>query len=334
MRRAPLAVALLLAAGLAAGAAGAGASRPYGASVVALVVTSQDWDEDRPWEKKAPESRRVNAVVVDGPCLLTTAQMVADASLIQAEKFGRSVRVPARILHVDREVDLALVGIDAPEFFSDLVPVRLAGESLLDGTLHTVRWRNQQLEVSATRVQRMEVQSSHFGRLEHPFLLVQTDLSGGGWAEPVFADHRLVGVTGVKSRWVCVAGGLIMVNSASGIRAAEDYSNSLALFVQQAVGAALGIGLVLVLLKVRRPFYEHPVFVLGLLALTVALLGLCFLMPTVARTNRWIVVPGFRFQPSELAKVNNLQPVGNRETDRAADSTRTCSLLQVMIHYT
>ncbi len=195
MRRAPLAVALLLAAGLAAGAAGAGASRPYGASVVALVVTSQDWDEDRPWEKKAPESRRVNAVVVDGPCLLTTAQMVADASLIQAEKFGRSVRVPARILHVDREVDLALVGIDAPEFFSDLVPVRLAGESLLDGTLHTVRWRNQQLEVSATRVQRMEVQSSHFGRLEHPFLLVQTDLSGGGWAEPVFADHRLVGVT-------------------------------------------------------------------------------------------------------------------------------------------
>lgn len=195
MSRTPAALALLLAAALARLPAEAAASKPYGASVVALVVTSQQWNEDRPWEKKAPESRRVNAVVVDGPCLLTTAQMVGNASLIQAEKFGRSVRVTARVLHADREADLALVAIDDPEFFSDLAPARLAEASVLDGTLRTVRWRNQQLEVSASRVQRMEVQESYFGRLEHPFLLVQTDLSGGGWAEPVFADHSLVGVT-------------------------------------------------------------------------------------------------------------------------------------------
>ena len=101
-----------------------------------------------------------------------------------------------------------------------------------------------------------------------------------------------------------VAAGLVMVYSASGIAAAEKYSSSLALFIQQAIGAAAGIGLVVVLIRVRRPFYEHSVFVIGLLVLTVVLLGLCFLMPTVARTNRWIVVPGFRFQPSELAKVS------------------------------
>lgn len=98
--------------------------------------------------------------------------------------------------------------------------------------------------------------------------------------------------------------GLVMVYSASGVAAAEKFSSSLALYLQQAIGAAVGIGLVLLLLKVRRPFYERPVFVIGLLILTVALLGLCFLMPTVAKTNRWIVVPGFRFQPSELAKIS------------------------------
>lgn len=101
-----------------------------------------------------------------------------------------------------------------------------------------------------------------------------------------------------------VAAGLVMVYSASGVAAAEKFSSSLALFLQQAVGAAAGIGLVLFLLKVRRPFYEHTAFVIGLLILTVVLLGLCFLMPAVAKTNRWIVVPGFRFQPSELAKVS------------------------------
>jgi cell division protein FtsW len=103
---------------------------------------------------------------------------------------------------------------------------------------------------------------------------------------------------------VLVTVGLVMVYSASGVAAAEKFSSSLALYVQQAIGAAVGIGLVLFLLRVRRPFYENSAFVIGLLVLTAALLGLCFLMPTVARTNRWLVVPGFRFQPSELAKIS------------------------------
>jgi cell division protein FtsW len=98
--------------------------------------------------------------------------------------------------------------------------------------------------------------------------------------------------------------GLVMVYSASGVTAAERFSSSMAFYVQQALGAAAGVALGLALLRVRRPFYQHPVFVLGLLVLTTGLLGLCFLMPAVARTNRWLVIPGFRFQPSELAKIS------------------------------
>ena len=96
---------------------------------------------------------------------------------------------------------------------------------------------------------------------------------------------------------------------------------------------------ILVLLTIRRPFYEHAVFVIGLLVLTVVLLGLCFLMPTVAKTNRWIVVPGFRFQPSELAKISlvlflawylDRQP-GPDPRDQAAPPSRSASSLFVVV---
>ncbi len=179
----------------AAAAAPAASATSYEASVVGLAVTRQTWNEDRPWEKTAPDNRRVLAVVIDGPLLLTTAQMVDEATLIQAEKFGRSDRVPARVVYVDREVDLCLLRVEDPKFFADLTPVKLAPGTPLDGTLRSVRWRNQQLEVSASRIKRYEVQESFFGQLRHTFLLIQTDLSGGGWSEPVFSDGHFVGLT-------------------------------------------------------------------------------------------------------------------------------------------
>ena len=37
--------------------------------------------------------------------------------------------------------------------------------------------------------------------------------------------------------------------------------------------------------------------------MTVALLTACFVMPTIARVNRWVILFGVRFQPSELLKL-------------------------------
>ena len=38
-----------------------------------------------------------------------------------------------------------------------------------------------------------------YGDVEHAFLLVQTDVSGGGWAEAVFDGRRLIGLTASQS---------------------------------------------------------------------------------------------------------------------------------------
>lgn len=188
--------ALVLSLGLAAARpAGAAARESHERHVVALAVTYQGWNQDRPWSKTRPGVRNIMAVVVEGPRLLTTAQMIEDATFIQADKFGRASGAHPRIDFVDREANLALLAVDDPSFFSDLAPVRLADQTPSEGTLRSVRWRNQQLESAASRVKRILVEGAFLGHVEHPFLTVQTDLDAGGWAEPVFLDGRLVGIT-------------------------------------------------------------------------------------------------------------------------------------------
>ena len=98
--------------------------------------------------------------------------------------------------------------------------------------------------------------------------------------------------------------GLVMVFSASGMIAVANHQHPFYFVIQQLTGAAAGLVFVLLMLSFRRPLYQHPAVVMGLLVVTLGLLVLCFVMPPVARTNRWVVLPGFRFQPSELAKIS------------------------------
>ena len=164
-------------------------------AVVELAVTFQAYNPRQPWSKEAPGVRSASAVVVDGGLLLTSAQMVADATLVRAGKHGIPPRVPAAVVHVDLDVNLALLAVGEATFGEDLEQVRLAERVPREGTVQSARWSNGRLEVSNSRVGRLEVQSGPTSEMAHAFLRVKSDLGGGGWAEPVFAQGRLVGVT-------------------------------------------------------------------------------------------------------------------------------------------
>jgi len=98
--------------------------------------------------------------------------------------------------------------------------------------------------------------------------------------------------------------GVVMVFSASGVKAGIDYHQSLYFLIQQAAGAAGGLVLALVIMTLRKPLFLSPVVIYGLLAVTIFLLALCYTMPAFNGVNRWVVVFGLRFQPSELAKIS------------------------------
>jgi hypothetical protein len=164
-------------------------------AVVELAVTFQAYAPRQPWSKETPGVRSASAVVVGGGLLLTSAQMVADATLVRAGKHGIPPRVPAAVVHIDFDVNLALLSVGDPTFGEDLEQVSLAEQVPREGTVQSARWSNGRLEVSNSRVGRLEVRSGPTSEMAHAFLRVKSDLGGGGWAEPVFAQGRLVGVT-------------------------------------------------------------------------------------------------------------------------------------------
>ena len=164
--------------------------------MIGLAVTHQQWDPDRPWAKKDPETRSPSGVVIEGPYILTTAWMVADATFIQVKKNGRATQATARPFLIDHEINLALLEVSTADFFADVQVSVLADETPSQGVLRTERWKGRQFESVASRVKRFEVQGAYLSDLEHVFLVAQTDMSGGGWAEPVIDDDgRLVGIT-------------------------------------------------------------------------------------------------------------------------------------------
>ena len=99
-------------------------------SVIRINSTSQAWNPGQPWEKNPPTNlRSLGAIVAPGQ-VLTTGEMVADATYLELEKTDGSRTAQAKIIAVDYEANLALLTVksddDREAFFKDTKPLALA----------------------------------------------------------------------------------------------------------------------------------------------------------------------------------------------------------------
>ena len=76
--------------------------------VVELLSTSQTWDPYRPWVKNDPSTVTWQGVYLGDNTVVTTARAVANTTLIRAIAHGSPDRYPARVVHVEPDLDLAL----------------------------------------------------------------------------------------------------------------------------------------------------------------------------------------------------------------------------------
>ena len=113
----------------------------YENQVVSLAITWQSVNTYRPWDKNKPGHRSAQAIVVSDSMLLTTAHAVSNATLMQVQKHGKPSRTPAQVVHLDREINLALLTVPTPGFFDDLEAVTFCQSMISGGEAQSVRWK-------------------------------------------------------------------------------------------------------------------------------------------------------------------------------------------------
>jgi S1-C subfamily serine protease len=108
-------------------------------SVLRINSTSQSWNPGQPWEKTPPTNlRSLGAIVAPGQ-VLTTGEMVANATYLELESTDGSRTAQAKILVVDYEANLALLTVksddDRDAFFKDTQPLALAAPPVIGDSL-------------------------------------------------------------------------------------------------------------------------------------------------------------------------------------------------------
>ncbi len=97
-------------------------------SVIRINSTIQSWSPIQPWDKRAPEKRRALGALLKGNRVLTTAEMAANATYIEMENADSTRTIPAKVIAIDYETNLALLAPDNGDthgFFKNLNPLTL-----------------------------------------------------------------------------------------------------------------------------------------------------------------------------------------------------------------
>jgi cell division protein FtsW len=96
---------------------------------------------------------------------------------------------------------------------------------------------------------------------------------------------------------------IVMVYSASAVVAMERYGQPYLFLIKQGMWAALGIGVLGLVMRVDYRNYRQPALIWTALVVVVVCLLAVLFSPPVNGAHRWFSVVGFGVQPSELAKL-------------------------------
>src|SRR5213080_3289601 len=137
-------------------------------ALVRVNVTGQSYDYFRPWQKKAPFSKRALGAVLSKGRVLVTADLVANQNYVELERAESGEKTAATVEVIDYEANLALLQPAEKTFLDGITPLEIAPDTVVGDRLAAL-----QLEqtgalvvtdglVTAVQVMRYPVEAGEF----------------------------------------------------------------------------------------------------------------------------------------------------------------------------
>src|ERR671931_1207851 len=111
------------------------AARPKQVALVRVNVTGQGYDYFRPWQKKAPVSKRALGAVLPKGRVLVTADLVANQNYVERERAESGEKTAATVEVIDYEANLALLQPTEKTFLDGITPLEIAPDTVVGDRL-------------------------------------------------------------------------------------------------------------------------------------------------------------------------------------------------------
>ena len=170
-------------------------------SVVRINATSQSWSAAQPWEKTPPSQLRSLGAIVGPGQVLTTSEMVADATYLELELPDGSRTAQAEIVAVDYEANLALLTVKSEEerttFFEGTIPLELAAPPSIGDPMQIVQIEdNGTTLVTFGALQAVDIGTSFLPGQSFLTYMVKASMqsAASSFSLPVVRDRELTGI--------------------------------------------------------------------------------------------------------------------------------------------
>src|SRR5947199_4220188 len=100
-------------------------------ALVRVNVTGQAYDYFRPWQKKAPFSKRALGAVLSKGCVLVTADLVTNQNYVELDRAESGEKTAANVEVIDYEANLALLEPSEKNFLDGIAPLDIAGDTVV-----------------------------------------------------------------------------------------------------------------------------------------------------------------------------------------------------------
>jgi S1-C subfamily serine protease len=180
---------------------GAGKNQPpvlnlFRNSIVKIFAMRSNPNYYQPWQNYSQRSSVGSGFVISGNRIVTNAHIVANQTFLMVRKQGEQKKYIAKLEVVGHECDLAVLSVQDPAFFKNVVPLDLGKLPDLQSSVTVLGYPIGGDNISVTEgvISRIEpVVYSHSGRR---LLAVQIDaaINPGNSGGPVIHDGKVVGV--------------------------------------------------------------------------------------------------------------------------------------------